>query len=307
MGSTDLVSECVLDEESSLSDCESGTSVANNAQSLLFGNGLIRLSVGDRLYNLIEQKFISGMGCLASRTTVVAIHRNTYSTVSGQARLQSFLIHSRAMMIKHGGNGNANIKHAWYGTSRDGIDKILSHGFGKPENNGMFGCGVYLSPDDSSLQSAKCLSVDENGLRHLLLCRVILGKAEVIHPGSEQRHPSSDEFDSGVDNVLSPKRHIVWSTYMNTHILPECVISFRAPRCLKGSPKIQPTSPWMPLPALFSVISRFLPQNTVNLIARHYSDHKEKKISRRELIQRIRRITGDKLLIAAIRSFRARQ
>lgn len=77
-------------------------------------------------------------------------------------------------------------------------------------------------------------NVDEDGLRHLLLCRVILGRPEVVHPGSEQYHPSSEEFDSGVDNHIAPKRYIVWSTYMNTHILPEYVISFRAPTCLKG-------------------------------------------------------------------------
>lgn len=79
------------------------------------------------------------------------------------------------------------------------------------------------------------LSVDEDGLRHLLLCRVILGKPEVVLPGnSEQYHPSSHEYDSGVDKLFAPKKYIVWSTHMNTHILPEYVISFRAPTCLKG-------------------------------------------------------------------------
>lgn len=75
---------------------------------------------------------------------------------------------------------------------------------------------------------------DEDGLRHMLLCRVILGKMEVIPAGSQQYHPSSDDFDSGVDNLSAPKRYIVWSTHMNTHILPEYVVTFRAPPCLKG-------------------------------------------------------------------------
>ena len=81
----------------------------------------------------------------------------------------------------------------------------------------------------------KNLSADENGLRHLLLCRVILGKAEEVAPGSDQSHPSSDEFDSGIDSFSCPKKYIVWTTHMNTHVLPEYVISFRAPRSLKGS------------------------------------------------------------------------
>ena len=69
---------------------------------------------------------------------------------------------------------------------------------------------------------------DENGVRRLLLCRVILGKMEVVRPGSQQCHPSSEDFDSGVDNLSAPKRYIVWSSHMNTHILPEYVVTFRA-------------------------------------------------------------------------------
>ena len=79
------------------------------------------------------------------------------------------------------------------------------------------------------------LSADEDGMRHLLLCRVILGKPEGVLPGNaEQYHPSSPEFDSGMDRLFAPRKYIVWSTHMNTHILPEYVISFRAPTCLKG-------------------------------------------------------------------------
>lgn len=70
---------------------------------------------------------------------------------------------------------------------------------------------------------------DENGLRHLLLCRVILGSMELVPPGSRQCHPSSKEFDSGVDNLLLPTKYIIWCTHMNTHILPEFVVSIRAP------------------------------------------------------------------------------
>ena len=69
---------------------------------------------------------------------------------------------------------------------------------------------------------------DEDGLRHVLLCRVILGRPELVPPGSDQTHPSSDEFDSGVDRFENPNKYIIWSTDMNTHILPEFVVSFRA-------------------------------------------------------------------------------
>lgn len=76
--------------------------------------------------------------------------------------------------------------------------------------------------------------VDKDGLRHLLLTRAILGKSEVVQIGSNQCHPSSEEFDSGMDNLQSPRKIIVWSTHMNTHTLPEYVVSFRAPPSLAG-------------------------------------------------------------------------
>lgn len=159
----------------------------------------------------------------------------------------------------------------------------------------------------------KSCVVDEDGLRHLLLCRVILGKMEVVHPGSQQYHPSSEDFDSGVDNLPAPKKYIVWSTHMNTHILPEYAVTFRAPPCLKGEQLYntclflfpfrvrvmiarsctnlicaliwlgflntqgslkKPTSPWMPFTTLISVLSKFLPPQSVNLIAKHHRDHR---------------------------------
>ena len=81
--------------------------------------------------------------------------------------------------------------------------------------------------------SALSSEVDEYGLRHVLLCRVILGDMEVVSPGSNQFHPSSQKFDSGVDNLADPRRYIVWSAYMNSHIFPIFMISFKAPS-LKG-------------------------------------------------------------------------
>ncbi|EEF51999.1 conserved hypothetical protein [Ricinus communis] len=294
--------ETVNDQESVISDSES----VNSSQFPEFDDGLVRLSEGDRVNDLIKRRFISGLGLLGKQATVVAIHRNKYSGIVGQARMQSFQIFTKAMEDKCG--GNANVKYAWFGaSSRDDICNIMTHGFGRQinDNNGLYGCGIYLSPDDSPLESVKNLRVDKDGLRHLLLCRVILGRSEEVHPGSEQCHPSSEKFDSGIDTFLSPKKYIVWSTYMNTHIFPEFVISFKAPCCLKESPGV-PTSPWMPFPALISALSEFLPPATIGLLDKHHKDHREKKISRQELIQRVRQIAGDRLLIAVIKSFRTK-
>ncbi|CAK9138613.1 unnamed protein product [Ilex paraguariensis] len=294
------------DQEQSISDCESGIS---NPESQYWGDGLIKVDEGNRLHHLIKNRLISGLGSQGAHTRVEAIHRNAYSSYTRRARFHSFQIYSQAIEKKNGGS-NVNVKYGWYGGSKDEISEIISHGFGHCrsfEKDG-FGCCVFLSPDDSPTESVKSSVIDENGLRHLLLCRVILGKMELVHPGSGQSHPSSEEFDSGVDNLLSPKKYIVWSTHMNTHILPEYVISFRAPFHLEGCERIQdcpkkPTSPWMPFPTLISALSKFLPPQTIKLIAKHHSHFRGHKISRHELIREVRQIAGDKLLTMVIKSF----
>ncbi|CAL5385379.1 unnamed protein product [Camellia sinensis] len=263
------------DQDQSISDCESGISGPNIEQSQLFGDGLIKVPQDDKLHEFINRKFISGLGSLGMHTSVVSIHRNSCSSFIGQARLQSFHVFARAMEKKC--VGNANLRYAWYGASKDEIGKIITHGFGHcggAGNNGLYGCGIYLSPDDSSIDSLTSSIVDEDGLRHVLLCRVILGNTELVHPGSEQFHPSSEQFDSGVDNLVSPKKYIVWSTHVNTHILPEYIISFRVTYPSTGWHRI-PTSP-------------------------------EKKMARHEFIQRVRQIAGDELLSAVIKSFRGK-
>lgn len=77
------------------------------------------------------------------------------------------------------------------------------------------------------LGSANYCDVDENGVQHIVLCRVIMGNMEVIHLGSEQCYPSSEDFDSGVDDLHNPRHYIIWNMNMNTHIYPEFVVSFK--------------------------------------------------------------------------------
>lgn len=62
----------------------------------------------------------------------------------------------------------------------------------------------------------------------------------------------------------------------------------------------------MPFPSLISALSKFLPPTTTKLIIKYYRAHRAKKISRQELIQQVRKIVGDKLLISVIKSFRTK-
>lgn len=68
----------------------------------------------------------------------------------------------------------------------------------------------------------------------MVLCRVILGKMELVQPGSQQWYPSSENFDSGVDDLQNPSQYIVWSMNMNTHIYPEFVVSFKSSSHAEG-------------------------------------------------------------------------
>ncbi|KAL3749918.1 hypothetical protein ACJRO7_010963 [Eucalyptus globulus] len=298
---------------SSVSDCKITVSAGQSGTppSLFIGDGLMELGEGDENYRLIKERFISRLAALGVQVTLVAIHKNCFSSVSAKGRAQAFQVYSQAVQIK-GGDNTANVKYAWYATSKEEVLKILSYGFGfsgKAETHGLYGCGVYFGPYDSPLESVKSAPIDEDGLRHLLLCRVILGKLELINPNLEQFHPSSEQYDSGVDNLSSPRRYIIWSTHLNTHVLPEYIISFKASCCSKGSlttPENSPksTCPWIPFPIMISELSKVLPPSHVNLISKYLEDFNESKIPRHELIQKFREIAGDRLLNGIFEKFK---
>lgn len=68
----------------------------------------------------------------------------------------------------------------------------------------------------------------------------------------------------------------------------------------------RPSSPWMAFPTLISVLSKVLSPSDVALVSKFYRAKQERRISRHELIQKVRQIAGDELLIATIKSYRAK-
>lgn len=284
----------------SVTDCESHVSGGRSERHSSPGLSLLRLGEEDRAQRFIKQRFVSSLG-LQPPPEVVAVYRRNWLVPSAQATLLAFHIYLRAFATKNSGDGN--VKFAWYGTAKDQIWKIIAHGFGHEEINrtsgAVYGRGIYLSPYDSPLASVQSTVEDEDGLRHVLLCKVLLGKVEAIQVGSDQIHPSSDRFDSGVDSVTSPKRYIMWSTNMN-NILPEFIVSFRA-AIDAPIPPIR-RSPWMSFSALFQALSGFLNPHVMSSIRLHYKDFAEKRISRDELVRSIRRVAGDELLASIINS-----
>ncbi|BFG20935.1 hypothetical protein CerSpe_072080 [Prunus speciosa] len=158
-----------------------------------------------------------------------------------QARLELF---QKQVEITKAFRGDANVRYAWLASSKGDLSTIMMYGLGHcglATNKSIYGTGVHLTAASFSntcmliregmnfsfVNSASYCDVDENGARHMLFCRVIVGNMELLHPGSKQFHPGSKDFDSGVDDLQDPKHYIVWNMNMNTHIYPEFVVSFK--------------------------------------------------------------------------------
>ncbi|XP_041015951.1 probable inactive poly [ADP-ribose] polymerase SRO2 [Juglans microcarpa x Juglans regia] len=285
------------------------------SHSLFARDGLAAVGEGSIEHDVIKNVFLHGMGDICKDTDVVAMHKSSPTTSSGlaskKARLDSFRIFSEAMANKCG--GDANTRYAWYGGTRDDIREIVKYGFSqcaRPSHGPSYGFGLHLAPAKFAIDGAASSAVDEDGLRHVLLCRVIMGNMETVCPGSKQSHPSSRNFDSGVDNPSAPRRYVVWSAFMNSHILPAYIITFKVPdHCLTRIPNLQPnnprpSTPWMSIPALMTVLSRTLSPSKMALIHKSHKDFRALQISRPRFIQMLRLTAGDELLAATVKRYR---
>ncbi|PIA50611.1 hypothetical protein AQUCO_01200072v1 [Aquilegia coerulea] len=192
-------------------------------KNLTFESSNGRLTTDDVQYMLIK-----GMGSSISVDNINSIQRS--SGYWAQARLELF---ERQIEITEKYRGNANVRYAWLVSSKEAASRILMHGLGfneLPKTTPMHGGGVHLTSACCSHISASYCDVDENGVQHMVLCRVILGNMELVPPGTEQLFPSSEKYDSGVDDLLHPEHYVIWNMNISSHIYPEYVISFkRAP------------------------------------------------------------------------------
>uniref|UniRef100_A0A3P6B5F7 Poly [ADP-ribose] polymerase n=1 Tax=Brassica campestris TaxID=3711 RepID=A0A3P6B5F7_BRACM len=291
------------EERSTISESGSSNSYDQQRPSFADEHGLMELLEGDRAYDLIYRNCKSALG---DQCELLSILRNGFAAVGSRAKLKAFQVFQEAVEMKHAGEeggGKARVKYGWCAVKKTELKSVLEYGFSQPRNDGCYGRGLYLSPDNALLECLKDSAAEsEDGMRFLLLCRVILGKSEVVPRGSTQSCPSSPEFESGVDDLASPSKYIVWSTHMNTHVLPEFLVCIKAPFNFNSNVK-RLRSPWMAFPVLIKALSKFLPPTQILIIQKHYKDQQSRRISRSELIQRVRHITGDKLLVHIIKAF----
>ncbi|CAD5335637.1 unnamed protein product [Arabidopsis thaliana] len=254
--------EAVFDdsEQDGSTISESGSCDSSSDRSFADELGLMELLEGDKAHDLIYRNCKSGLG---DQCQILSVLRNGFRNVGSRAKLKTFQVFQEAVQMKHGGDGGAKVKYGWCSVSKHELKTIFEYGFSEPlRNDGSFGRGL-----------------------------VLLGKSEIVPQGSTRSCPSSPEFDSGVDDLVSTKKYIVWSTHMNTHVLPEFLVCIKAPFNLTRSPK-RLRSPWMAFPVLIKALSKFLPPSQIL----------NRRITRSELIQRVRSITGDKLLVHIIKA-----
>ncbi|CAA2992706.1 inactive poly [ADP-ribose] polymerase RCD1-like isoform X1 [Olea europaea subsp. europaea] len=178
----------------------------------------------------VRSMFLMGMSPLG-KVEIVEISK-CFSNML-QNRLEIF---KKQVEITQMYRGNPNIQYAWLASSKHTVPSIMMYGFGHggPEFTTKYGHGAHLTAVNSSYASASYCDVDENGVQHMVLCRVILGNTELLLPGSQQWHPSEEIYDNGVDDLKNPSHYIIWNMNLNTHIYPEYVISFRVPPGVKG-------------------------------------------------------------------------
>ncbi|KAK1261832.1 Inactive poly [ADP-ribose] polymerase RCD1 [Acorus gramineus] len=194
----------------------------------------------------VLKMLLLGLGRYISKDDIVGIYRASLANVLLRSRFQLF---QEQVGMTRNLRGNANVRYAWLGSPKDAIIEIMTHGFGKIEKSKfkvLNGTGICLAPANCSNISSVLSDVDENGLQHMVLCRVIMGNTELVHPTFEQFQPKEENFDSGVDDLQNPKHYFLSNIHMDTHICPEFVVSFRLPpsskECLVGIKSISDVS-----------------------------------------------------------------
>ncbi|KAL9268577.1 Inactive poly [ADP-ribose] polymerase RCD1-like protein [Drosera capensis] len=265
-----------------------------------------------KAYSAVRDLFMEGMKSVNAGVEITSIHE--FSCAGPMERARWELFHKNMENMKNA-RGVSNTIFAWHSASKKDIVSILGHGFGSPSKvsgSQAHGIGVYLYPARSPQMSHVFAEEDENGECHVLLCRVVLGNVEKVGTGSQQNHPSSSRFDSGVDDVGNPKCYVVWSAKMNGHILPECLVSYKCSDRLQGRENRADFTKWVPnasssvVVKLFSKLGSVLPRAKLEEVKSLCRTYKVGKMEKLSFIKNLRAIAGDEMLRYAICEFASR-
>uniref|UniRef100_A0A0E0F131 PARP n=1 Tax=Oryza meridionalis TaxID=40149 RepID=A0A0E0F131_9ORYZ len=298
----------------------------------------------------VQKLLLQGLGTVLGSKDIVGIYRTPAVDNHKEFRYNLFKKQAEHTKCKR---GNANVRYAWLACSKDAVDEMMLNGvmhFEKTVKCPDYGIGTILAPANCSNTCVNYSDVDENGIVHMMLCRVVMGNVEIVHHGSKQHRPSNEYFDSGVDDIKNPQHYIVWDMNVNSHIYSEFVVTIKLPSRVKDSPATEedchnlsevsslilssgspdsvsqdmnlqaspalgghyeapmlgdkveraPSTPWMPFSMLFAAISTKVSAENMDMVNSCYEEFKSKKISRVDLVKKLRYIVGDRMLISTI-------
>ncbi|KDP41553.1 hypothetical protein JCGZ_15960 [Jatropha curcas] len=258
------------------------------------------LRYSEKPYSLVRDSFLSGIRKVDPSARITAIHQWTREGHLEKARYEVF---QNQMAITKAARGVSNMIYAWHGASAKAVESILAHGFGVPSKVSgpdCYGIGAYLSPVGLPHISARLSELDDNGEKHIILCRLILGNVEKVEAGSQQSYPSNVNFDTGVDNLHHTKWYIVWSSNMNSHIIPEFVVSYKSSNHVPGQMKGSTCMKYS-LEKLILKMRSLLPPPKIREVVTLYDTYREGRLGRDMFIKQLRLIAGDQVLSSSIR------
>ncbi|CAN7046713.1 unnamed protein product [Brassica oleracea var. botrytis] len=163
----------------------------------------------------------------ASLGPVAVLDVGRFSSEIAEARLALF---EKQVEITKKRRGDANVRYAWLPAKREVLSAVMKQGLGVGGTfirKSMYGVGIHLTAADCPYFCARYCDIDENGVRYMVLCRVIMGNMEPLRGDKAQFFSGGEEYDNGVDDVEKPKNYVVWNINMNTHVFPEFVVRFK--------------------------------------------------------------------------------
>ncbi|XP_006650923.1 probable inactive poly [ADP-ribose] polymerase SRO1 [Oryza brachyantha] len=190
---------------------------------------------GQRADSAVRNLLFQGSGHLFTEKDIIGIYRTPLLDQHGRSRYSLFQKEVQAIKNQR---GNANERYAWLACTKDTMEEMMMQGaleIAKPLQGPMYGVGAHLAPANCSNICVGYSDIDGNAIIRMMLCRVIMGNVEVVFPGSNQCQPTSKSFDSGVDDLQSPKHYIIWDANVHKHIYAEYAVIVKAPSMNNGN------------------------------------------------------------------------
>ncbi|CAN4128111.1 unnamed protein product [Withania somnifera] len=191
----------------------------------------------ESILKLVDAESVKTM-FVKQMNTICTVDIVTISQCSSKYMRNRLELFDKQVEITQKYRGNSNVRYAWLAASKEVVSTVMNYGIvhGACGQKTDLGVGLHLVAQDCASKSVASCDIDENGIRYMVLCRVVLGNEELLRFGSEQSYPSNEKYDSGVDDLESPTYYTIWNMNMNTHIYPEYVVSFRMSSGAEGAP-----------------------------------------------------------------------